>query len=78
MKRYILEGYVSILAGSDEEAERLFDEAGLGIHVKPIDDVEVTFEGPWTEIEELEEEECTCPPELLARGGFRGGCPKHG
>lgn len=21
--------------------------------------------------------ECTCPPDLLARGGFRGGCPIH-
>jgi hypothetical protein len=20
---------------------------------------------------------CTCPPELLERGGFRGGCPVH-
>jgi hypothetical protein len=21
---------------------------------------------------------CICPPDLLARGGFRGGCPAHG
>ena len=21
---------------------------------------------------------CVCPPELLARGGFRGCCPEHG
>lgn len=21
---------------------------------------------------------CICPPELLARGGFKGGCPAHG
>lgn len=22
--------------------------------------------------------DCICPPELLARDGFRGGCPVHG
>ena len=21
--------------------------------------------------------ECICPPELVARGGFKGGCPVH-
>lgn len=21
--------------------------------------------------------DCICPPDLLARGGFRGGCPVH-
>jgi hypothetical protein len=21
---------------------------------------------------------CTCPPELVERGGFKGGCPVHG
>jgi len=24
------------------------------------------------------DEPCTCPPELAARGGFRGSCPTHG
>jgi hypothetical protein len=24
------------------------------------------------------EPECICPPDLIARGGFRGGCPVHG
>ena len=23
------------------------------------------------------EDRCICPPELQARGGFRGGCPVH-
>jgi hypothetical protein len=23
------------------------------------------------------ESECICPPDLVARGGFRGGCPVH-
>ena len=22
--------------------------------------------------------DCICPPDLLARGGFKGGCPVHG
>lgn len=25
----------------------------------------------------VDRRECICPPELLARGGFRGGCPVH-
>ncbi len=24
-----------------------------------------------------EDEDCTCPPDLLARGGFSSGCPAH-
>jgi hypothetical protein len=27
--------------------------------------------------EEDPEAACTCPPELLERGGFQGGCPVH-
>lgn len=38
------------------------------------------------EIAEMEESlaesergpDCICPPELVARGGFKGGCPVHG
>lgn len=29
------------------------------------------------EYEERREPECICPPDLLERGGFRGGCPVH-
>jgi hypothetical protein len=31
---------------------------------------------PPFELDELELA-CTCPPDLLDRGGFRGGCPVH-
>lgn len=24
------------------------------------------------------EPDCICPPDLVARGGFKGGCPVHG
>ncbi len=24
------------------------------------------------------ERRCICPPEQLARGGYKGGCPQHG
>jgi hypothetical protein len=27
--------------------------------------------------EEDDEDDCICPPDLLARGGFKGGCPVH-
>lgn len=27
--------------------------------------------------DEGDEADCTCPPDLLERGGFRGGCPVH-
>jgi hypothetical protein len=34
-------------------------------------------EAPEEEWPEEYEPECICPPELLARGGFKGGCPVH-
>jgi hypothetical protein len=77
-RTYYLSGYVKIVASSDEEADRLFEEAGLGIDSELVDGVTVTFEGPWDEIvEDDDAPRCICPPDLLARGGFRGGCPVH-
>ena len=75
---YYLEGFVQIEASSDEEANALFEEAGLGIDHEVIPGVVLNFEGPWDEIDEVERSECICPPDLIARGGFRGGCPVHG
>lgn len=36
------------------------------------DDLEASFRQ-----DEDPEANCTCPPELLERGGYRGGCPVH-
>lgn len=77
-KLYTITGYAQIEAADDEEALRKFEEAGLGIRVEVAEGVIVDFEGPWDEIEEIYEPECICPPELVAAGGFRGGCPVHG
>jgi hypothetical protein len=77
MKRYYLNGWIRIDAESDEEADRKFEEAGLGPQEEVIDGVTLGFEGPWDEIEEIVFPECICPPDLVARGGFRGGCPVH-
>lgn len=74
---YYLEGFVRIEASSDEEANALFEEAGLGIEHEVIPGVVVDFQGPWDRVEEVERSECICPPDLIARGGFRGGCPVH-
>lgn len=33
----------------------------------------------WGElVAEPDDAPCTCPPDLVARGGFRSGCPAHG
>jgi hypothetical protein len=77
MKTYYLNGFVRINADSDEEADRKFEEAGLGIDVEIAEGVRLDFQGPWDEIEDVPEPKCICPPELVARGGFRGGCPVH-
>ena len=82
MNAYYLEGYVRILAASNEEAEAKFEAAGLGGFVEDpnVDGVMLDFQGEWDEIEEIPEPDCICPPEMVARndGSFRGGCPKHG
>jgi hypothetical protein len=78
-RTYYLNGYVKIVAASDEEADRLFEQAGLGIGVEPIEGVTLDFQGPWDEIVDAgDQPKCICPADLLARGGFRGGCPRHG
>jgi hypothetical protein len=74
---YYLNGYVRIEAVSDEEALKRFERAGLGIEVEIEEGVTLDFQGPWDEIEEIADD-CVCPPDLLARGGFKGGCPVHG
>lgn len=76
-KTYYLAGYVRIDAESDAEAERKFEEAGLGIDQEIADGVTLDFQGPWDEVEERDTPTCICPPDLLERGGFRGGCPVH-
>jgi hypothetical protein len=44
----------------------LFPEQGL-LDADELANLEFSYEQP----------ECICPPDLLARGGFRGGCPVH-
>jgi hypothetical protein len=78
MKHYYLNGWVRVDADSDEEADRKFQAAGLGPREQLDGGVILAFEGPWDEIEAIVEPECICPPDLVARGGFRGGCPMHG
>jgi hypothetical protein len=38
-RTYYLNGYVKIVAASDEEADRLFEQAGLGIMVEVVEGV---------------------------------------
>jgi hypothetical protein len=78
MKVYYLEGFVRIEAEDDADAEAKFEAAGLGIGVEIVDGVTLDFQGPWDEIvDEADQPKCICPPDLLARGGFKGGCPIH-
>lgn len=76
-KVYYLTGFVKIEAASDEEADEKFEQAGLGIEVEIADGVTLDFQGPWDEVVEVVDPVCICPPDLLARGGFKGGCPVH-
>lgn len=76
MKRYYLTGYIEILADSDEDATQKFEDAGLGINVEIAEGVFLDFQGEWDAVEATEP--CICPPDLVARGGYRGGCPVHG
>jgi hypothetical protein len=78
MTRYYLNGWARIDADSDEQAVRKFEEAGLGPQEEIADGVTLSFEGPWDNVEETITPTCICPPDLVARGGFRGGCPTHG
>lgn len=43
-----------------------------------MDGYEFPHEPPSKDEEEQEEGVCICPPDLLERGGHRGGCPVHG
>jgi hypothetical protein len=73
-------------------AERLLEQALQetrdGIDAIPTVDAALTAlhveagELPTDEMDDYpfageETDDCTCPPELRARGGFRGGCPVH-
>lgn len=78
MARYYMTGFVKVLADSQEEADRKFDEAGLDIDVEIAPDVFLTFEGPWDDVDDDPGPTCICPPDLLERGGFKGRCPVHG
>lgn len=73
---YYLNGFVRIEATSEEEAIQKFESAGLGIDVEIVDGVTLDFQGPWDEIVDVSDD-CICPPGLLARGGFKSGCPVH-
>lgn len=46
-----------------------YDSDAAAITLTPSDVVEYVDEP---------DPECICPPGLVARGGFRGGCPVHG
>lgn len=77
-KTYYLTGYVRIDAASDDEAVAKFEAAGpLGIEVEIADGVVLDFQGPWDDVVETNERACICPPGLVQRGGFKGGCPIH-
>lgn len=75
MKRYYLTGYVCIDAESDEQAQQKFEQAGLGVNVEVAEGVTLDFQGEWDQVENVAA--CICPPDLVARGGFRSECSVH-
>lgn len=78
MKRYYLTGFVAVDAESPEEADRLFNEAGLGAKIEIVEGVVLDIPGgDWDHVEDVDDEGCTCPPGLAERGGFASTCPVH-
>lgn len=79
MRRYYLTGYMRVDASSEQEAtDKAAAVCGSDGEFEIIDGVTICFDGPWDEVVDLDDDgECVCPPDLLARGGFKGGCPVH-
>jgi hypothetical protein len=79
-KRFIWTGLaVAVEADTLDEATELLEdqwEADQWHEVAPHIEL-FTPAGPPEETEEDEESECICPAGLVARGGFRSGCPVH-
>lgn len=78
---YIFGGtHVRVQADTLEGAHRLMEnvwpddgswaEIGEGVEVFAPSEEPVEIVEPF-------EPECICPPDLVERGGFRGGCPVH-
>jgi hypothetical protein len=82
MPRFIWLTAIAVDAPTIEEANAILEEAyGTDCwNETPHDAISVwSPAGEPTDIEEdAHERVCTCPPDLVARGGFRGGCPVHG
>lgn len=78
MNKYLLEGYICIIAENEDEAVAKMEEAGMGCDVEIIPGIFVDFQGPWDAVEEIYEPPCTCPPSLIERGGWTSTCEMHG
>jgi len=78
-KTYIANAWVKVTADSDEEAVKKFEALFPDFCMDLSDGVELLVaDGAWDEVDEVDDgPECICPPDLIARGGFKGGCPVH-
>lgn len=79
---YYFNAYVRVEADSEEQAwERI---QGEDTYVCEADTGDAEYDA-WVQLvvlnllsaEPIYEPVCICPPDLLARGGFKGGCPQH-
>lgn len=80
-RRFIFKSWVAVDAPTIEDANALMEniwEDDLSWH-EFSDHVEVF--APGGEPDDVEEPDdgpaCICPPDLVERGGFKGGCPVH-
>lgn len=80
-RRFIFKSWVAVEAATLEDANALMEniwEDDLSWH-EFSDHVEVF--APGAEPDEVQEPDdgpsCICPPDMVARGGFKGGCPVH-
>lgn len=79
---YYAEAYVRVRAASEAEAAAMI-EAAFTMEEERAEPTEGVFltvcGGPWSGVEPVDEDTCTCPPEMVARndGSFKGGCSVH-
>ena len=81
MKRFVWRTYVSVQAETLKEASAVIEAAFPNPEDWQAMSYGVEVYAPGGEPDDVIEEDdgpvCICPPELLARDGFKGGCPVH-
>lgn len=76
-KDFYATAYVRVRAETESEAAAMIEAVyTMEEEHQSAENVFLTVcGGPWEGVEPVAEDACTCPPDLIARGGFRSSCP---